>query len=70
MKANNLLKVISGIGDIAQKVSNNAATACTYLVEDKFIKGGYVTREEYDALKELVIKLQKELGDIKASSKK
>lgn len=69
MKMNNVLKVVSGITSIAQKVSNNTSTVCSQLVEDKFIKGNYVTREEYNILQELVIKLQKELVDIKSYMK-
>ena len=66
---NNLLKVASGITSIAQRVGDNTVTMCSQLVEDKFIKGNYVTREEYNTLQELVIKLQKELATLKSYMK-
>lgn len=66
---NNLLKVASGITSIAQRVGENTATICSQLVEDKFIKGNYVTRDEYNTLQELVIKLQKELVTLKSYMK-
>ncbi len=69
MKTNSLFKVISGIGNIVQKAGDNTAAVCTNLLEDKLIRGNYVTRGEYEALRELVIKLQKEVVDLKSHIK-
>ncbi|MCC8368881.1 MAG: accessory factor UbiK family protein [Rickettsia endosymbiont of Oxypoda opaca] len=65
MKTNNILKVMIGAGSIAQKVTNNIVEKSHNLIEDKILKGNYVTREEFDKLQILVIKLQKELAELR-----
>ncbi|WP_342270194.1 coiled-coil domain-containing protein [Rickettsia endosymbiont of Orchestes rusci] len=65
MKTNNILKVMIGAGSIAQKVTNNIVEKSHNLIEDKILKGNYVTREEFEKLQILVIKLQKELAELR-----
>ena len=69
MKTNSLFRVISGLGNIVQKAGDNTAAVCTNLLEDKLIRGHYVTRGEYEALRELVLKLQKEVADLRSHIK-
>ncbi|WP_341790587.1 hypothetical protein [Rickettsia endosymbiont of Polydrusus tereticollis] len=65
MKTNNILKVMIGAGSIAQKVTNNIVEKSHNLIEDKILKDNYVTREEFEKLQILVIKLQKELAELR-----
>nr|WP_253307721.1 accessory factor UbiK family protein [Rickettsia endosymbiont of Ceutorhynchus assimilis] len=65
MKTNNILKVMISAGSIAQKVTNNIVEKSHNLIEDKILKGNYVTREEFEKLQILVIKLQKELAELR-----
>ncbi len=64
MKAHNFLKVILGTGAVMQKAANNAISQGCKLVEDNIVKGNYVTREEFEVMQTVVIKLQKELKEL------
>ncbi|MFY9589599.1 hypothetical protein [Rickettsia endosymbiont of Halotydeus destructor] len=65
MNTNNILKIMIGASSIAQKVTNNIVDKSHNLIEDKILKGNYVTREEFEKLQILVIKLQKQLTELK-----
>lgn len=67
MKANNFLKVMLGTGAIIQKAANNAMACGSKLVEEKIVQGNYITREEFEVLQAMVIKLQNELVELKKS---
>ncbi|WP_375326970.1 hypothetical protein [Candidatus Tisiphia endosymbiont of Nemotelus uliginosus] len=67
MKANNFLKVMLGTGAIVQKAANNVMDRGSKLVEETIVKGNYVTREEFEVLQAMVIKLQNELVELKKS---
>lgn len=64
MKTNNILKVAVGASSVAQKALNNIADKSCGIIEDKILKGNYVTREEFEKLQTLVIKLKKELAEL------
>lgn len=64
MKANNFLKVILGTSAVMPKAANSAISEGCKLVEDKIVKGNYVTREEFEVMQTLVIKLQSELREL------
>lgn len=66
MKTNNILKVAVGVSSVAQKALNNIADKSYNIIEDKVLKGNYVTREEFEKLQTLVIKLKKELAELKS----
>lgn len=70
MKINNLLKVMLGTSAVMQTAANNVLSQGCKLVEDKIVKGSYVTREEFEVMQALVINLQNELGELKKSDKK
>ncbi|QQV74791.1 hypothetical protein H6P87_00332 [Rickettsia tillamookensis] len=64
MKTNNILKVAVGASVVAQKALNSIADKSCGIIEDKILKGNYVTREEFEKLQTLVIKLKKELTEL------
>ncbi|AAY61891.1 hypothetical protein RFEPED_1384 [Rickettsia felis str. Pedreira] len=64
MKTNNILKVAVGASVVTQKALNSIADKSCGIIEDKIIKGNYVTREEFEKLQTLVIKLKKELTEL------
>lgn len=60
MNLNNIFKVMLGVSAVAKQASNNIIDKTHNLVEDKILKGNYVTREEFENLQQLVAKLEKE----------
>lgn len=64
MKTNNILKVAVGASVVTQKALNSIADKSCGIIEDKILKGNYVTREEFEKLQTLVIKLKKELTEL------
>ena len=64
MKTNNILKVAVGASSVAQKAFNNIANKSCRIIEDKILKGNYVTREEFEKLQTLTIRLKKELAEL------
>ncbi|MCZ6902065.1 MAG: hypothetical protein O7C59_11655 [Rickettsia endosymbiont of Ixodes persulcatus] len=64
MKTNDIIKVAVGASSVAQKTLNSIADKSCGIIEDKILKGNYVTREEFEKLKTLVIKLKKELAEL------
>lgn len=65
MKTNDILKVATGASSVVQKALSNIADKSCDIIEDKIFKGNYVTREEFEILQALVIKLKSELAEIK-----
>ncbi|AAU03717.1 hypothetical protein [Rickettsia typhi] len=64
MKTNNILKVAVGASSVAQKALNSIANKSYSIIEDKILKGHYITRAEFEKLQTLVIKLKKELTEL------
>lgn len=60
MNINNIVKIMLGVSAIVKQASNNIIDKTHNLVEDKIFKGNYVTREEFENLQQLVVKLEKE----------
>ncbi|WP_341786965.1 hypothetical protein [Rickettsia endosymbiont of Cantharis rufa] len=65
MKTNSILRVAVGASSVAQKALDSIADKSCGIIEDKILKGNYVTREEFEKLQTLVIKLKKELRELK-----
>jgi len=65
IKTNDILKVAVGASSAAQKAINSIADKSRDVIEDKILKGNYVTREEFEKLQTLVLKLKKELEELK-----
>lgn len=65
MKTNDLLKVATGASSVLHKAINNIKDKSCDVIEDKILKGNYVTREEFEKLQTLVMKLKKEITEMK-----
>ncbi|XVN40999.1 MAG: hypothetical protein RCO49_09935 [Rickettsia endosymbiont of Argas persicus] len=65
MKTNDILKVATGASSVLHKAINNIKDKGCNIIEDKVLKGNYVTREEFEKLQTLVIKLKKEITELK-----
>ncbi|MGX6960849.1 MAG: hypothetical protein ACIPMY_06605 [Rickettsia endosymbiont of Pentastiridius leporinus] len=68
MKTNDILKVATGAGSVLQKAANSLRDKSCDIIEDKILKGNYVTREEFEKLQALVLKLKKELAELKSDT--
>lgn len=65
-----ILKLIAGASTVARNTSKIVSHKTAEIIEENIIKGKYVSREEYNLLKNLVVKLQKDLDELKMSKKK
>ncbi len=65
MTQENVLKMLAGASAVARKSAEAIKSSGANYIEKNVIKGQYVTREEYEQLHKLVMKLQKELDAIK-----
>lgn len=61
MLQEDFLKLLAGSGAAAKNSSQMLENKIAEFVEEKVLKGKYVTREEYDKLKKLVEKLEKQV---------
>lgn len=68
MKTSDILKVATGASSVLQKAANSLRDKSCDIIEDKILKGNYVTREEFEKLQTVVLKLKKELADLKSGS--
>jgi BMFP domain-containing protein YqiC len=64
MQINNILKVLAGASTIAQSSAKTVLEKGHTLVEDHILQGKYVSREEFENVKDLVLQLQKQLSDL------
>lgn len=62
MSQENILKLLAGLSSIAKNSSELAIQQFETAIE-AIIKGKYVTREEHEDLKKLVLKLEKQLKE-------
>ena len=60
--------MISGVNMLARKSAEIVKSSSADYVETNVINGKYVSYEEYDKLKKLVLKLQQEISDMKKLS--
>ena len=68
MTQENVLKMLAGASNVARKSAEAIKSSGAGYIEKNVIKGQYVTREEYEQLHKLVIKLQKEVESMKNMS--
>jgi len=64
MKISNILKIAAGASMVGQNMAKETIEKGRNLVDEHFLQGKYVTREEFDNLKELVVKLEKKLASL------
>lgn len=61
MSQEKIIKLLAGATMAARNTSQIVSEKSVNYIEDNFLKGNYVSREEFNQLKKLVIKLEKEL---------
>jgi hypothetical protein len=61
MTQEKIIKFLAGATMAARNTSQIVSEKSTSYIEDNFLKGNYVSREEFNQLKNLVIKLEKQL---------
>jgi len=65
MTQENIIKILAGANKIARESGELIKETSANFVEDSIIKGNYVSREEYEQLKTLVLNIQNELNSLK-----
>ncbi len=65
MTQENIIKLLAGANKIARESSNIIKESGANFVEKTVIKGNYVSREEHEQLKQLVLKMQDEINSLK-----
>ncbi|MDP5110667.1 MAG: hypothetical protein NWP47_04725 [Rickettsiaceae bacterium] len=65
MTQENIIKLLAGVNKIARESTNIIKESGANFVEKSIIKGNYVSREEHEQLKQLVLKMQEEISSLK-----
>ncbi len=70
MTQENIIKILAGASKIARESGEVIKSSGAKYIEENVIKGKYVSREEYEQLKKLVVKLEKDILSLASSTKK
>lgn len=65
MTQENIIKLLAGANRIARESGNIIKESGANFVEKSVMKGNYVSREEHEQLKQLVLKMQSEIDILK-----
>lgn len=65
MTQENIIKLLAGVNKIARESTNIIKESGANFIEKSIIKGNYVSREEHEQLKQLVLKMQEEISSLK-----
>ena len=65
MTQENIIKLLAGVNKIARESTNIIKESGSNFIEKSIIKGNYVSREEHEQLKQLVLKMQEEISSLK-----
>lgn len=65
MSQENIIKLLAGANKIARESTNIIKESSVNFIEKTVIKGKYVSREEHEQLKQLVLKMQEEIDSLK-----
>lgn len=65
MTQENIIKLLTGANKIARESTNIIKESGANFIEKSVIKGNYVSREEHEQLKQLVLKMQEEINSLK-----
>jgi len=65
MTQENIIRILARANKIARKSGKAIKESGANYMEQNVLKGKYVTREEYQQLQKLVMKLQEELAELK-----
>ncbi len=64
MNKEDIIKVFAGAAMVAKKTSKNLKEKSSEYIKEKFLENEFVTREEYNQLRQLVLKLSEEIKTI------
>lgn len=67
MSQKNIINLLSGASKVAKESGNILKKSSANFIEEAVIKGNYVSREEHEQLKQLVLSLQKEISELKSN---
>ena len=70
MTQENIIKILAGASKIARESGEVIKSSGAKYIEENVIKGKYVSREEYEQLKKLVVKLEKDILSLASLTKK
>ena len=70
MTQENIIKILAGASKIARESGEVIKSSGAKYIEENVIKGKYVSREEHEQLKKLVVKLEKDILSLASSTKK
>jgi len=65
MTQESIIRILAGANKVARQSGEAIKESSANYIEQNIIKGKYVTREEYEQLQKLVLKLQQELIALK-----
>lgn len=68
MNQEKILQFLAGAGQVIRESSDMITNNGAEFIDKKVIKGKYVTREEHDQLKKIVLKLEEEILNLKAKT--
>ena len=66
MTQKTILKLLAGTSKLVNKSTNLLISSSADFIDQAIIKGKYVSREEHEQLKQLVLKLENELSTLKS----
>jgi BMFP domain-containing protein YqiC len=69
MAINSLIKVLSGASAVTKDAAQNCSRALHQGLENHITKGNYVSREEFESLKKMVLELDSKLKAGKKNNK-
>jgi hypothetical protein len=62
MKQQDIFKILAGASQVAKNSGKIIASSSTNFIEQNIIKGKYVSREEHEELKRVVLNLEQKLA--------
>lgn len=65
MSRESIIKLLAGTSSVVRQTSKLINEKANSYVENNFIEGNYVSREEFEQLRKLVLKLEKIISDKK-----
>jgi hypothetical protein len=65
MTQESIIKILAGANKIARQSKQIIKDSSANYIEQNIVKGQYVTREEYEQLQKLVLKLKQEITELK-----
>ena len=70
MTQEHIIKLLTGASQVIRQTSKLINEKSSNYIDNNFIKGNYVAREEFEQLRKLVLKLEKIISSEKSSKEK